>query len=238
MRICIAQTQSLKGDVSNNIENHLTLVQKAIELNSDLIVFPELSITNYEPKLAKKLSVSIEDPMFDSFQKLAEDSSICIAIGMPTECDRGIQISMLIFQPNLTRSSYSKQILHHDEKPYFVAGNKHKVLNIKGFKVAFGICYESLQKEHFQEVFNHEIDFYIASVAKAENGINRAYSYFQQISREFKTPVMMSNCVGSCDGFYSAGQSAVWNRAGELVFKLDAENQGLFVYDSELSELI
>ena len=64
MKICIAQTQALKGNVRQNIQNHLQLIERAVELKSDLIIFPELSITGYEPELAKELATSIEHEMF------------------------------------------------------------------------------------------------------------------------------------------------------------------------------
>ena len=43
----------------------------------------------------------------------------------------------------------------------------------------------------------------------------------------------MSNCVGYCDNFLSVGQSAVWNKNGELIEHLDNENQGILIYNTE-----
>lgn len=234
MKICIAQSHSLKGKVNKNIQNHLRIIKRAIKLNSDLVVFPELSITSYEPDLAKELVTDVENSIFNPFQELSNKNEITIGIGMPTKAIDGINISMLIFQPNKEKVVYSKQILHSDEFPYFTCGTNQTFINIKKKKIAIGICYETLQREHFINAEKNNADIYIASVAKPKVGIKKAYSHFSKISNEFKTPVLMSNCVGYCDNFMSIGKSAVWNKNGELIEQLDNENQGILIYDTEL----
>jgi len=240
MKICIAQTKSERGKVHENIQNHLQFVNRAIQSNSDLIIFPELSITNYEPDLAKnKLATTIDDTIFNPFQTLSDKYEISIGVGMPIKSKKGTHISMLIFQPQNKRIVYSKQILHKDELPYFVCGNQQTILNIKGHKIAIGICYETLQREHFLRANQKGADIYIASVAKPKSGIEKAYKHFPKIAKEFETLILMANCVGTCDNFLSLGQSAVWNREGLLVAQLDSENQGLLFYEinSELIEI-
>jgi predicted amidohydrolase/GNAT superfamily N-acetyltransferase len=233
MKICIAQTKSEKGNIQRNIENHLEFIERAIKLKADLIVFPELSITNYEPDLAKELATDVESNIFSPFQEISNKNEITIGVGMPTQSTDGINISMLIFQPNKERTTYSKQMLHLDELPYFVCGNEQVILTIKGQKIAIGICYETLQREHFLNAKNQGTDIYIASVAKPKGGIEKAYKHFPQITKEFNTPILLSNCVGYCDNFISVGQSAIWNKKGELIEQLDSNNQGLLIYDTK-----
>lgn len=233
MKICIAQTKSNKGNVQRNIENHLEFVKRAIKLKADLIIFPELSITNYEPDLANDLAIEIESNIFTPFQEISNTDEITIGIGMPTRATDGINISMLIFQPNKERTIYSKQMLHLDELSYFVCGKSQTYLTIDGTKIGIGICYETLQREHFLNAKNQGTDIYIASVAKPKGSIEKAYKHFPQIANEFNTPILMSNCVGHCDNFMSGGESAIWNEKGELVEQLDANNQGLLIFDTK-----
>ncbi|MEO9571929.1 MAG: GNAT family N-acetyltransferase [Polaribacter sp.] len=237
MKICIAQTKSEKRKVQKNIQNHLQIIELGIKSNADLVIFPELSITNYEPNFAKEFATEIESSIFNPFQELSNNNEVTIGIGVPTKASDGINISMLIFQPNKKRVVYSKQKLHSDELPYFVCGKDPIVLNIKGKNIAIGICYETLQREHFLNANKKGADIYIASVAKPKGGIEKAYKHFPKISREFRTPILMSNCVGYCDNFMSVGKSAVWNKNGELIKLLDSENQGILIYDTE-TELV
>lgn len=233
MKICIAQTASKKGQIQQNIENHLAFVKRAIQFNADLIVFPELSITNYEPDLARALATTIEDPVFNPFQVLSDKNNISIGIGMPIQANDGIHIGMIVFEPNTTRKFYAKQMLHTDELPYFVGGTEQLFLNIKTSKIALGICYETLQRTHFLYAQQAGIDIYIASVAKPQRGIEKAYQHFHQISNEFNIPILMSNCIGDCDNFKSVGQSAIWNKNGELLDQLDPRTQGLLIYNTQ-----
>jgi len=53
MKIGIAQTRPFSGEISANIEKHILFVQHGISLGADVIIFPELSLTGYEPTLAK-----------------------------------------------------------------------------------------------------------------------------------------------------------------------------------------
>ncbi|WP_347175554.1 GNAT family N-acetyltransferase [Polaribacter sp. SLMDC-22] len=237
MKICIAQTKSEKGKVQENIQNHLRIVESAIKSNSEIIIFPELSITNYEPDLAKELATDVENEIFNQFQELSDKNKITIGIGMPTKASDGINISMLVFQPNEKRVVYSKQMLHSDELPYFICGKNQVILNIKGIKLAVGICYETLQREHFINTNQKGADIYIASVAKPKGGIEKAFRHFPKIAKEFNTPILMSNSVGYCDNFLSVGQSAIWNKKGELIEQLDSENEGILIYDTE-TELV
>ena len=238
MKICIAQTKSESGNVSKNIQNHLKHIAHAIELKSDVIVFPELSITNYEPELAKDLATTVNDSIFNPFQNLSDINQITIGIGMPIKAINGIHISMLLFQPNKKRTVYSKRILHADELPYFVSSTNQPFLNVKGKTIALGICYETLERDPFIAAKKHNADAYIASVSKPNSGTDKAYTHFPLIAEEFEIPILMCNAIGYSDNFVANGLSAVWNKKGELVAQMDKENSGLLIYDTETEKVL
>lgn len=148
MKICAVQIKSEKGNIENNIENHKKWMDVAIFEKADFIFFPELSLTGYEPEIAKELATDQYDERLEEFQKISDLNEIVIGVGLPTKSELGILISMVIFQPSKTRRTYSKQILHSDEKPYFIEGNEQIILTVKDIKIALAICYESLQPEH------------------------------------------------------------------------------------------
>ncbi|MEB2778711.1 carbon-nitrogen hydrolase family protein [Algoriphagus sp. D3-2-R+10] len=238
MKICVAQTKSEKGNIKSNIENHLGWIELAVCEKSDLIIFPELSLTGYEPELAKELATDQNDSRFDKFQKISDSNKITIGIGLPTKLDSGIFISMVIFEPNRERKIYSKQKLHLDELPYFIQGNGQIILTIKSKKVAPAICYESLQSEHSEKANRLGAEIYLASVAKSQNGIEKAFTHYPKIAKKFSMPVLMSNSVGFCDNFLSVGQSAVWNNKGELLEKLESDKEGLLIFEMETQQVM
>lgn len=209
------------------------MIEHAIDLNAHFIAFPELSITNYEPSLAKKFATDTDHAIFTQFQKISDTNDITIGVGMPTKSKQGIRISMLIFQANTERTLYSKQMLDVDELPYFYPGKEQIILNCKGEQIALGICYESMHQSHFENVMKSDASIYLASVAKPKKGIRKAYSHFPEMAKAFQIPILMSNCIGPCDIFLSTGQSAVWNKNGKLLNQLDESHQGLLIYDTE-----
>ena len=119
MKISIAQTRPVKGDIAANIQAHKNLIGLALLHRSEMIIFPELSITGYEPELAKELATTKDDKRFDEFQQISDLNKIIIGIGVPTKNSDGINISMVVFQPHQSRQTYSKMYLHADEEPFF-----------------------------------------------------------------------------------------------------------------------
>ena len=229
MKIALAQIKPIKGAVQKNIEIHLDFIQRAIAKDADLIVFPELSITSYEPTLAKELALNIHNQLFDPFQKLSDEHNITIIIGAPTTSHEGVKISAFILQPNSEQVVYSKQILHEDELPYFICGDEDVVFEVRGKKIAFGICYESLQVDHVRRALENGAEYYVASVSKPQNGIDKAYQHFSKLSREFTMPILMANSTGECDTFMSVGQSAAWNAQGVLINQLSNNDENLLI---------
>ena len=120
MRICAAQLRPTAGNIEANVRQHLRLLGLAVSHDAHLILFPELSLTGYEPKLAMQLATNQDDRRLDAFQRTADSKSLSIAVGIPTVAEAGIRISIVVFQPGSARVTYSKQQLHTDELPYFM----------------------------------------------------------------------------------------------------------------------
>ena len=207
-------------------------------LNAEAIFFPELSLTGYEPELANELATDHSDSRLDTFQEISNNDKIIIGLGLPTRTETKIRISMIIFEPNQSRQTYSKQQLHSDELPYFENGMGQVIITTANTKIAPAICYESLQPTHSENAFKLGADIYLASVAKSEKGIEKAYQHFPKTAKQYTMAVLMSNCVGLCDNFLSVGKSSVWTRDGKLAGQLDDKTEGILVFDTETEETI
>jgi predicted amidohydrolase len=240
MKICAAQIKSFKGDVQRNIEKHKAFIDLAVHNGAEAIIFPELSITGYEPALAKELAVYPNDNSLDDFQQISDSKHIIICVGMPVKADAGILIGMIIFQPNLPRQTYFKQHLHPDEYSYFVAGQQQLFLTIDKQKIAFAICYESLVPEHADNCFKNGATIYIASVAKSVKGVEKAMITLPEIARKYSMIVLMSNCVGLCenDKVECGGKTAAWSNKGVSIGQLNGADEGMLIIDTETQTLI
>lgn len=232
MKICAVQTKPHRGDVRANLRDHLRALHHAARLGADAVIFPELSLTGYEPALAHTLAAPIGDSRLDPLQAWADAHGVTIGAGVPTPAPDGVRISMALFQPHAPRRVYSKQLLHDDERPYFVEGQGHAQVRVGDVALGFGICYEALQRAHIAQAVEQGADVYIASVAKHQRGVERAHAHFAQSADAFTTPILMANSVGPCDDFVSAGQSAAWSATGARLCALDTHREGVVVYDT------
>jgi predicted amidohydrolase len=183
------------------------------------------------------LATNQNDIRLDIFQQISDHNRIIIGLGLPTVTESQIRISMIIFEPNKPRQTYSKQQLHEDEFPYFENGIGQIIIKTNDRKIAPAICYESLQPTHAENAFKLGADVYLASVAKSLNGVEKAYDYYPRVAKQYEMPVLMSNCVGFCDNFLSVGKSAVWTKAGALVGQLDDTSEGILIFDTETEEV-
>ncbi|WP_115462527.1 carbon-nitrogen hydrolase family protein [Winogradskyella aurantiaca] len=233
MKLAIAQILPLKGAIEDNIQAHKSWILKAVNAKADLIVFPELSLTGYEPSLAQDLAMTPEDSRLAVLQRLSDLHHISIAVGAPVRAYNSIHISMLIYQPNKALKVYHKQYLHEDETPFFDSGKQQLLFNCANEIIAPAICYEVLQPDHSKSASTMGATLYLASVAKPQDGVDAAYNHFPIIACEYGMSVIMSNSIGTCGNFMSAGQSGVWDSKGVLVSHLNTDEEGLLLFDTE-----
>jgi predicted amidohydrolase len=238
MRICVVQTRPNRGDIPGNIARHRRLIDLACSRGVDVIAFPELSITGYEPELARDLATDGNDPRFDTFQEISDARHVTLAVGVPTRGEPRPRISLAIFRPRQPRYLYSKRYLHPDEVPFFVPGSSSTGILGGAPRIALAICYELSVPAHAAAAVSEGADVYLASAAKTAEGVEKAAARLSAIARRFAVDALLANCVGRCGGADCAGKSAVWNRRGELLAQLDDAREGLILLDTAAEEAV
>ena len=232
MRICVVQSHPVIGDVAKNKAAHLKLAKLAIAEGAQLIVFPELSLTGYEPQMADKLAMRLEDTCLSCFQGLADSKEVTLCVGLPIRNEGNVHIGLAIFSPRLPRRVYFKQYLHTDELPYFVPAVGDTLFVGAQNNVALAICYEISVSAHLQKAIEGDACFYVASVAKFRQNMPTTFKKMSDIANKSSLFVFMSNCVGKADDGVCAGSSAVWNDQGQLMACLDDKNEGFVLFDT------
>jgi predicted amidohydrolase len=238
MRIAVAQTRAAVGDISANVASHLELIELAVAHGAEFIAFRELSLTGCEPSLAKELAIDLEDPRLHPFLQASDVHRIRVAVGMPTKTEGKPRISLVLFQPRGPRAVYSKQFLHADEEPFFVPGPRSPGVLDTTPKIGLAICYELSVPEHAVATFNGGAEIYLASVAETERGVQGSCPRLAGIAKEFGASVLLANCVGTCNGVYCAGSSAVWSSRGERLARLDDTRAGVVVLDTDREAVV
>lgn len=253
MKIGVAQTRPVKGDIEANIRAHRQLISLAVEQGAELLVFPELSITGYEPELAKELVTTAGDSRFDVFEQLSDAHHMIIGIGVPVTAGsgiqvvagndipvagNGIQIGLVLFQPDQPRITYAKQYLHADELPYFVNGREQVFLTAGQEKIALSICYELSVPEHATRAHAGGATVYLSSVAKTAVGAAKAAETLSRTAAAYGMWVLMASCVGHCDNFDCGGRTSVWDTEGRLLAQLNDIDEGILVLDTGTGAIV
>ncbi|NQY08131.1 MAG: carbon-nitrogen hydrolase family protein [Flavobacteriales bacterium] len=238
MIICAAQTKPVKGDFEKNIESHLTLIELAAESNVDLIVFPELSISGYEPTLAKDLATTSADKRFDIFQTKSDEHDMVIAVGCSISNNGGVSIGLVIFQPQQTRTTYLKKHLFHTEKEFFTSGESVTNLNIKNVNIGLAICYEISVPEHQKIAADNGAEIYIASVVETVEGIDKAIDKMSNTASKYAMVTLLADCIGVSGKFNCGGKSSIWNEQGESVGQLTDSETGVLIYDTVSKDVL
>lgn len=232
-KICLAQIRPVKGDIATNIKNHVLLIEKSISANADLIVFPELSLTGYEPSICKDIAIELDDSRLDTFQEISNSQQITIVVGVPIRTLQGTTISAIIITPTTRRHSYAKRYLHKDELPFFVKGKLKNNLIGKEPKIALAICYELTNSIHIKHAKQYGADIYLASVAKSKDDMDSSNLTLSSLAANYTIPTLMVNSVGMCEEYMCAGSSAIWNNKGKLLDQLAIDSEGIMIYDVE-----
>ncbi|WP_292008347.1 carbon-nitrogen hydrolase family protein [Chryseobacterium sp.] len=237
MKIAAAQIKPIKGNIKQNIENHKKLIDIAITRNVDVIIFPELSITGYEPDLAEELSIHYEDPILNDFQTIADRNNISIGVGMPTRIDDQLMISCIIFQPNRKRDIYSKQHLFPTEVDIFTKGEQFYQLEVLQNIISIAICYDLSDPLHSEHAFRNNSQIYFASVLNSVQGIDNDLYKLSHIGKKYNMHVMMANFIGESGGYTCAGQTSVWNNEGKPLGQLNNTREGILILNTENNQI-
>ncbi len=231
MRITAVQFRPVAGDFEANLATHAAMVGRAVAADARLVLFPELSLTSYEPSLGARMAREVDRTRLAELQVLADQHDVVIMAGLPAPAGAGTTISMVILQAGKPVTMYAKQLLHQDEMPWFVAGQGQVVVPLGQHVAAPAICYESVQAVHSDGVAALGADIYLASAAKSAQAVAAAFGHYSTAARQHGMTVLFANALGPSDDFISAGQSAVWDASGNLVAALDGEREGLLTYD-------
>ena len=229
MLIALAQIKPSINNIKENINNHVFWVRQAIDQKVKLISFPELSISNYLPSFCIKNAFTLKDKRLEIFQNLSNDHDISIALGLPIRVQKGVMISLVLFQKNINPFVYSKQHLHEDEFEFFIKGTKPKLFPIS--KISPAICYESTIEKHYTQASKNGGQLYLVSVAKSTEGIERNRKHLQSVAFKYSMDIAHVNFVGDCGDFIAGGQSSIINKEGKILAMLNDKEEGLLLYN-------
>jgi predicted amidohydrolase len=232
--IAAAQSASVPGDVARNVAHHLLFGTIAAEQGVQLLVFPELSLTGYELKIARSNAVDPADPGLHPLRQLAAQARMTVVVGAPVlSGDGGLHIAALAFCPDRSVSTYAKVHVHESELGVFTPGPGGSELLIQDATVAMAICADASHPQHAADAAARGANVYAAGVMIDNNGYTRKVPLLRTYAIEHRMAVLMANYSGVTGGEVSAGKSAVWSEDGHVVAASTGAEEALVIGTKE-----
>ena len=226
MRITLAQIAPKLN--RSNLQEAISIIS-AYKDESDLIVFPELSLNGY--MLQDKL---YEDAWLIDELNIFKDLSldIDIVVGAAIRDGDNFRNAALYFSKGKLLSNHYKVHLPNygmfEEARYFLAGDVFESFLNNELKISMVVCEDLWHKSVHKDLINENPNYIIALVASPARGFgddgleieDKWYEIVKSVAKECKAKLIFVNRVGFEDGLGFWGGSCIVDENAQIIHKL------------------
>lgn len=243
--LAVAQSCPVAGDVTANVEAHLTLARLAAAHGAQTVVFPELSLTGYELELAHALAFSATDPRLAPLRALSLDLHLTLIVGAPVRLDSGLHLGACIISPDGFIDWYRKQRLGTfplsaacdsldggippSESTVFVPGDRDLLTILGHRQAAVAVCADIGSPAHAQRAAERGADTYLASMFVIPSDYAGDTRRLAGYASQHQILTCLANFGSPSGGLRSAGGSAIWSETGQRLVQLPSDGAGIAV---------
>ena len=243
IRIALAQINSTVGDLSGNTAKICSYIDKAKDLDVDLIAFPELAITGYPPEDLVFRNQFVQENMKCSSKVSYNTQGITAIFGF-VELDSKLYNSAAVASEGKLRGTHKKIFLPNygvfDEERYFESGDTCPVFTINGTKVGVNVC---------EDIWYPVGPTSVQRAAGAELIININGSPFHAGKRQDRESMLSErasdhglfiayvNQVGGQDELVFDGSSVVIDPEGKIISRGEPFEEDLVICDIDTTPL-
>ena len=247
MRITLAQINLKIGDIKKNLEKIIDAYKKAEKENSDIIVFPELTITGYPPMDILENRNFIEDNIkaLDIFKNYVKKTAAVIGfVDINKKKGKKLLNSIAFIENGKIKHIFYKNLLPtydvFDEKRYFEEGNDYEIFNFKGKKILLTVCEDiwadtelipdvNLYKTNIIKKFNPDLIINISASPYYYGKITERKKILKEISLNKKATIIYVNYYGAQDSLVFDGTSMIID--GNKIYQLQSFTEKIETID-------
>lgn len=238
--IAAAQTTPVAGDRVANLAQHVHVVEVAARHAVQLLLFPELSLSGYEPPQLKHCLTPANDPLLAPLKEAARRHGMTLVVGAPTapavelQAEKLPHISALVIGPDGSVLVYHKQHLHPGEDIHASAGPARPfVFEVSGRRCGLAICADVTHATHPKAAREAGATVYLAGMVVSGQGYAVDAGLLRTHALTHQMPVLLANMGSPSGGYLCAGRSAFWDEEGRCVAALPGGGAGLLVLDRQ-----
>ena len=229
-RIAATQIASVPGNVDRNVAVHAAAIAAAAQYDISALVFPELSLTGYEPELADGLAMTTDDDRLRPLLVLARQHRIDVVVGAPLRNETGQPfLGAILIRANAAASTYRKMHLGTSERPFFAPGDAPLAFPVSGHTVGIAICADSSRATHPQGYADLGADVYAAGVFLNAEWYETDVPRLGDHAARGRMLVLMANHAASVGTRVSVGKSAVWAPGGSMLAQAEGTEDALVI---------
>ncbi len=199
LTVAAAQAVSARGNVKANLDQHVRLAELAADAGASVTVFPELSLTGYEPGIAAALAFSAEDERLKPLVDLADSRKVTLVVGAQVRLASGLHIAAFVIE--------RKRHLHAGEESVFSPGPLDPMIKLGDERAALAICADTSHPEHAEAAARRGASLYLAGVFFTPEDYPAAAARLADYAALHSMGVVMANAGAASSEFASAGGS-------------------------------
>ncbi|MGY8751865.1 MAG: NAD+ synthase [Fidelibacterota bacterium] len=249
MKIALCQINPTVGAINKNKMSILDSYYRALDLEADIVVFPELAIIGYPPQDLLLRDRFIKNAQ-NALEEIARKSTTPIILGNTLIEDNKLYNCAFFCEKGEVINHYKKRLLPtydvFDEDRYFSPGNDHLIVEVaidgKNNKIGLQIC-EDLWDNNYscdlaKELKESGAEIIInisASPYRVDRLIDRC-QLIQSKAKDNSIPYVYCNLVGAQDELIFDGQSLAYNKYGQLIIQGKAFEEEIVMVDLDLNK--
>ncbi len=240
LRIGIAQSNLIVGDIEGNADKVIALSLRARDdLQANLVVFPELTLTGYPPE-----DLLMRPGLYPRIEQALERvchtvTGIDVLLGLPYRKGASTYNAACLIRDGEVIARCDKENLPNyavfDEKRYFREGHNPCVVEIDGVRTGINICEDIWTPEPSRLAAEQGARILLninASPYHAGKMLERE-DVVAERAREHGLIVVYVNLVGGQDELVFDGSSFVMGHDGTLAVRAPAFEEGLYLAEIE-----
>jgi 5-aminopentanamidase len=250
LTVAAIQAQAAPGAVAGNAAHAARWARIAADQGATVVVLPELFLTGYDPPALRASPATtdvaadgggwVADARLDPLRTAAAEREAALVVGAAVRRPDGRRTcaALVVDRAGRVAAAYDKQHLcGPDEKDLFVPGTRGATLDIDGWRLGIGVCYDGCFPEHARAAAVAGAHGYLCPSAYVVGSAHRRDVYYAARALDNTMYVVFANPVGGVGPWRFNGGAAVYDPEGRAIARGADEGEAVVVATLDAAEV-